>query len=67
MENKKLIKFSHPDNGGEIYLIGGQIIGLMILPAQRSVGVIGPGNAVVPVLGTVQEVVETLKKEGVIE
>lgn len=53
-----IIEFGHPNKqGAKISLVVDHILGVMDLPEQRVVAVIGPGSALVPVSGTHDEVV----------
>ena len=60
------IEFEHPTNGGRVTLITSQIFGVMDMPQNKIVAVIGPGSALVPVAGTHEEVLKRVldaKKE----
>lgn len=57
-----MVTFEHANNGGIIDLFTGQIFGIMVLPANGVVAVLGPNNALVPVKGTREEVKQKLKE-----
>jgi hypothetical protein len=51
-----IITFEHPSRKGQINLFVAQIFGALVLPENKTVAVIGPGGAMVPVVGTLEEV-----------
>lgn len=55
-----VVKFKHANNGAEISLFIDQIFGVMTLKEQGVTGVVGPGNAIVPVSGSHEEVTKRI-------
>lgn len=64
------LDFKHANMAGTITLFIDQIFGIIYLTEQKCVGIIGPGNAVAPVSGTLEEVtnrITTAKKQFYVE
>lgn len=57
-----MVEFEHANNGGRISLFINQVFGAMVMPANGTIAVIGPNNALVPVKGTMDEVTHKLKE-----
>lgn len=62
------IEFKHANNGSPLVVFTSQIFACMWLSEAKCVGVVGPGSALIPVAGTLEEVVNAVKaaklKEG---
>ena len=58
----KTIRFTHPNKqNAAIELFVDQIFGAMVMPEQKVVAVIGPGGAMVPVQGNLEQVIADIK------
>jgi len=60
MMAKTSLEFKHPSTGAPIVLFTNQIFGAMWLEANKTVAIIGPGGAMVPVAGSMDEVTKRL-------
>jgi len=57
------LTFKHANiQGAEITLFVNQIFGTMFLTEHKCVGIIGPGNALAPVVGSLKEVTEKIEE-----
>lgn len=57
------IEFTHAHNDGRITLFLSQIYGVLTMPEQKVTAILGPGNALVPVKGAHDEVLEQIKNK----
>lgn len=58
----RTVKFLHPNkSNAAIELFVDQIFGAMVMPEQKTVAVIGPGGAMVPVQGNLEQVIAEIK------
>lgn len=57
------ITFNHPNSKqpGTVILFADQVFGAMYMPEQKTVAVIGPGGAMVPVTGTLDQIIAEIK------
>lgn len=61
--NNFVIEFEHPNKAGaKITILAAQIFGVMDLPENQCVAIVGPGSALVPVRGTHAEVLHKITK-----
>lgn len=60
MTKPKLISFEHPNKKAKIEVFTSQIFAVMEMPENNVVALVGPGGALVPVVGTLESVKERL-------
>jgi hypothetical protein len=56
------LEFNHANLKGNITLFVDQIFGTIYLTEHKCVGILGPGNAVAPVSGSLEEVTDRISK-----
>lgn len=63
MNASRIITFNHPNHKtpGTVVLFVDQVFGAMLMPEQKTVAVIGPGGAMVPVVGTLEQIIADIK------
>ena len=61
MKHLEPVSFIHPNDGGEIIIVG-DVFALMYLKQNATYALVGAGNAMVPVAGERAEILKKLKE-----